>query len=157
MEDIRQEIKKEKTLEQIDQEIANKLSSLGIKFERSINSGGELVYTFSNVRKLDHNAFLLDTNSKKIIYQSLHFDGEKFEEPKSKKEVAPRELIQYLSEKFSEADNFIFSCCFPDKARAFLADMDDKIIFIGTGFGPYSTWYNDKENKLSSVKNTKGE
>lgn len=156
MENLRPEIKGGKDLESRDQEVANRLSSLGIKFESSVNSDGELVYTFHNVKEIDNNsAFLLDAGSKKIIYQSLHFGHEKFSEPGSNKEVSPQELLQYLSEKFPEADNFIFSCCSPDKARALLTDVDDKLIFIGTGIGNYSTWHYDKENKLSSVKNIK--
>ena len=154
MEGLKQKIENEKTLESRDQEISDKLNSLGIKFEGSINSDGKLVYTFPNARKLDHSAFKLDTDGRNIVYQAVHFGEGKFEEPGSEKEVTPNELIQYLSEKFPEADAIIFSCCDPDGARALLSSTDDKFIFIGTGSGTYSTWYNDKENKLSSVRNS---
>ena len=62
--------------------------------------------------------------------------------------------MQYISKKFPDADNIILSCCKPDKAQTLLADIDDKIIFIGTGPNTYSTWYNSNENKLSSIKNS---
>lgn len=155
MEGFKQKNEDQNPLESRDVEVSDKLSSLGIKFESSINNEGKLVYTFPNVKKLGHSAFLLDTDNKKIIYQALHFGEDKFEEPGSKKEVKPDELIQYLSEKFPEADNIIFSCCNPDRARTFFTVTDDKIIFIGTGSGNYSTWYNDKENELFSIRNTK--
>lgn len=142
-------------LELRDQEINDRLGSLGIKYERSINGDGKLVYTFYNVEKLDHSAFLLNSDNKRIIYQALHFGGDKFEEPGNKKEVDIDELVKYLLNKFPDADNIIFSCCNPDKARSLLnKNMNDKITFIGTGSGTYSTWYNDKDKKLSSVRNT---
>ncbi|MEK7635245.1 MAG: hypothetical protein AAB446_02340 [Patescibacteria group bacterium] len=148
----------EKTLlESKDQEVADRLGSLGIKFDYSINNDGKLIYNFYNVKQLGNAAFSLETDNKTTIYQALHFGGENFEEPGSKKEITPDELIQYLSEKFPEASNIIFSCCYPDKARTLLNKMGDKIIFIGTGSDTYSTWYNSKENKLSSVRNTKSE
>jgi hypothetical protein len=149
--------KEENSLDSRDQEVANKLIYLGIKFDYSINNDGKLVYNFYNAKQLGNAAFSLDADNKTIIYQALHFGGEKFEEPGNKKEINPDELMKYLSEKFPEADNIIFSCCEPDKARTFFADMGDKIIFIGTGSSTYSTWYNSKENKLSSVKNTENE
>jgi hypothetical protein len=135
-------------------ETNNKLNSLGIKYECSINGDGKLVYTFYDVEKLDHSAFLISSDNKKVIYQALHFGEDKFEEPGSKKEVDIDELVQYLSEKFPDADNIIFSCCNPDKAKTLLGEgLNDKITFIGTGSGTYSTWYNDRDKKLSSVRN----
>lgn len=145
----------EKSLDTRDQEVVNKLNSLEIKFNNFVNSDNKLIYTFSDVKRLDHNAFLLDANNKKIIYLSLHFDFKegKFEELRSGREITPDKLTKYLSEKFPEADNIILSCCAPERARDLLREMSDKIIFIGTGVGTYSTWYYDKESKLSSVKN----
>jgi hypothetical protein len=142
-------------LESRDQEIADKLSYLGINFDYSINNDGKLVYNFYNAKKLSHAAFLLDADNKKIIYQALHFGENIFEEPGNKEEVSSDKLVQYLSEKFPNTDNIIFSCCNPDGARISFANADDKIIFIGTGTGTYSTHYNEKDKVLSSVKNTK--
>ena len=71
-------------------------------------------------KQLGNAAFFLDADNKTVIYQALHFGGKKFEEPRSKKEINPDELMKYLSEKFPETDNIIFSCCEPDKARTFL-------------------------------------
>lgn len=148
-------LERENYLESKDKEIADRLASLGINFDYSINKEGKLVYNFYNVKGLDHSAFLLDADNKKIIYQALHFGEDKFEEPGNKKEVTPEELMQYLLEKFPGVDNIIFSCCNPERAKIFFDNIDDKIIFLGTGSGTYSTWYNSKENKFSSVRNIK--
>ena len=142
------------TLESRDLEIMGKLNSLGVMFDYSINNEGNLVYNFYDAKRLEHAAFLLHTDNKIIVYQALHFGEDKFKEPESKKEVTPDELVQYLSEKFPDANKIIFSCCNPDRAKTFFAETNGKIIFIGTGNGTYSTWYNENEKMLTSVKNS---
>ena len=142
------------SIELRDQEVIDKLKSLGINFEYFINSDGKFVYTFNNVVEADRAAYWLDASGAKIIYQALHFGKDKFVEPGSKEEVTPDNLLKYLSEKFPEAEKIIFSCCNPDNAKKTFGYRSDKIIFIGNGTGTYSTWYNKEEGKISSVRNT---
>lgn len=143
----------QKQLNANDQEVVDKLRSLGINFDYSLEDNNRLTYNFYNTEKLGDSCFLIETEGKRVIYQALHFSGDKFQEPHGERSVLPIELVQYLSNKFPDADNVIVSCCNPDKVRAILKDVDGKIIFIGNGFETYSTWYFKMEKRLSSVRN----
>lgn len=146
---------RKKPLESRDQEIVDKLTSFGLRFDCSINTDGNLIYTFYDAKRLGDAAFLLSADNKEIIYQGLHFGEDSFEEPGSKRKITPDELIQYLLIKFPNAEQVICSCCNPDTARAFFTDDNTGIIFIGAGSGTYSTWYDEDSHTLLSVKNTR--
>lgn len=142
-------------IEPSDAEVIEKLKALGLNFEYFINDDDKFVYIFNNVQSADQSAFWLDAGDKKIIYQALHFGEDRFCDPANEKEITPKKLQDYLSEKFPGAEKIIFSCCNPDTAKQLFEIRDDKIIFAGTGTGTYSTWYSSSENSISSVKNTK--
>jgi hypothetical protein len=135
--------------------VVDRLSSLGINFDFVLEHDGRLIYNFYNVEKIGRADFLLSAKDKEIIYQAAHFGEGKFEEPGSGIEAAPDELSLYLSKKFPKANNIILSCCNPDQAKIVFGNANNKVIFIGVGSNNYSTFYYDKEKKLSSVRNIK--
>ncbi len=154
LENFTHKIEELNSIELRDQDVIDRLKSLGINFEYSINSDGKFVYTFNNVVEAGHASYWLDAGGAKIIYKALHFGKDKFEDPGSKEEIRPNDLLKYLSEKYPEAEKIIFSSCNPDSAKKSFGNMSDKIVFIGNGTGTYSTWYSEREKKVSSVRNT---
>lgn len=91
-------------------------------------------------------AFYLDAKGKSIVCFSFHHDDGKFEHPEDKHEVSPDEILEYANEKFSDADEIIYSCCYPDEARK---NIQKPVLIIGAGSSEYRTVHNSINHSIT--------
>ena len=81
------------------------------------------------------------------IYSSIHFDEGKFKHPQNKEEdIDPVDFVEDLKNEFSVSE-IILSCCYPDKAREVLGDMDG-VELIGSGDSEVRTVFNNVKNEI---------
>lgn len=135
--------------ESVEDLILHKLDTLAIEYRISKQETG-LKYTFLNVKRIDDNAFVLDTqNDKKIVLHTLHFNEGELKHPDDYRAITAKELLEFLVEKFPDADNFVVSSCYVDDARQKLRDINnDKIILLGSGLSEYKVMYYKKKNQI---------
>lgn len=136
-------------LEGPENPIVGKLSELGVNFNVTRNWDGRLIYKFLDVVEVGPGAFWLDSGDKKILFLASHFDGGKFKNLEDGREILPEEFLESISKKFPEADEIIYSCCFPDDARAAFQDLDVKPVIIGAGRVKYKTVHNSRKNFIT--------
>jgi len=137
---------KDNFFETIEKTILEKLDSLGVNYKCSKNREGRLIYTFLNVQEAGDGAFYLDAKGKRIVYFSFHHDDGKFKHPEYKQETSPDEILKYANEKFSDADEIIYSCCYPDEARK---NIQKPVLIIGAGSSEYRTVYNSINHSIT--------
>jgi len=146
---------REKNIESIDmieKSIIEKLDSLGINYKHLKNKDGKLIYRFFNVKELGRGIFHLDAKDKNIIYHAFHFGKGKFKHPENKNaknNISSDKILKYLKEKFSDADEFVLSCCYPDKARKKFEETSNKPIILGSGDSEYNTIHNSKKHFIT--------
>jgi len=124
-----------------------KLNSLDVAGEYLPGPEGRLTYKFLNVQKTDSSSsFVLETTGPKVVFCCFHFDDGKFKHPETKQEISIEELLAYFSEKFSDFDRLVCSCCNPDGAREIFNQISNPPIILGSGSSEYKTVHNSREN-----------
>ncbi|HPL92965.1 MAG TPA: hypothetical protein PLB38_01625 [bacterium] len=134
------------SFEAAEKTVLEKLDSLGVNYKYSKNRDGRLIYTFLNVQEAGGGAFYLDAKDKKIVYFSFHHDESKFKHPEDMHEISSDELLDYANKKFSDADEIIYSCCYPDTARK---RFQKPVLIIGAGSLEYRTVHNSINNSIT--------
>jgi len=134
-------------VENSENSILQKLNSFGLNYEYKKDKDGKLIYQFNNVKEADGGAFWLDSKDMKILFQTFHFDEGKFKNPTDKSEITSDELFKYISEKFPDANEIVYSCCHPDDAKIALENTpNNKLLIIGSGSSEYKTIHNSNKN-----------
>ncbi|MFA5124341.1 MAG: hypothetical protein WC473_00740 [Patescibacteria group bacterium] len=138
--------RKNDSFEVVEKTILERLDSLGINYKYSKNQDGRLTYIFLNVQEAGNGAFYLDAKDKRIAFFSFHYDGGKFKHPEDKHEVSSDELLGYANERFSDVDEIIYSCCYPDDVRRI---VQKPLLIIGSGPSEYRTVYNSRNHSIT--------
>ena len=137
--------KENNSSESAEKIILAKLDSFGINYKHSKDRDGRSTYAFLNVQEADGGAFYLDAKDKKVLYFSFHHDEGKFKHPEDGHEISSDELLGYTNEKFSDVDEIIYSCCYPDDARK---KFQEPLSIIGSGPCEYRTVYNSRNHSI---------
>ncbi len=136
--------------EVVEQGIFERLNSLGINYKYGKKFlYGKPEYKFFNVENAGPGAFWLDASGKKIVFQTFHFDDGKIKNLVDGKETTAENFIAMIKELFPEAEEFVFSCCYPDDARTAFQGISNEPIIIGSGISEYKTVHNSYNNSIT--------